>query len=94
MSHTLDYILVHYFYLQVKSLSPGVIAHVKEIFNDDHEENIYFATIPAMVKRGNGVEVVVRVWLGQFEKMKTQYRNKGEHHTVWQAQLFNLYIWQ
>ena len=61
----------------MKSLSPGVISHVREIFNDDHNENIYFATIPAIIKRGDSVEVVIRIWLGQFEKMKTLYRNKG-----------------
>ena len=54
-----------------------MISHVKEIFNDDHEENIYFATIPAIVKRGNTVQLVQRIWLGQYERMKTSYRNKG-----------------
>ena len=62
----------------MKSLSAEVIAHVKEIFNDDYNENIYFATIPAMIKTGNTVQIVQRIWLGQYEKMKTRYRNQGK----------------
>ncbi|XP_067937561.1 uncharacterized protein [Watersipora subatra] len=61
----------------VRSLSKEVIAHIKNIFNDDHNENIYFATIPAMVKSGNTIQMVQRIWLGQYEKMKTHYREKG-----------------
>lgn len=51
---------------------------MKQIFNDDHNENIYFATIPAMIKQGTKVLVVQRIWLGQFEKMKTKYRSEGK----------------
>lgn len=63
--------------LQVKSLSQPVIDHVRQIFNDEHHENKYYATIPAIIKRGNNIEVVQRVWLGQYEKMKTKYKRNG-----------------
>lgn len=50
---------------------------MKQIFNDDYDENIYYATIPAMVKQGDHIEVVQRVWLAQYERMKLNFRKEG-----------------
>jgi len=74
-----DYYLDFFLSLfQIKSLSPAVVSHVKDIFNDMHGENIYYATIPGMIRRGDRIEIVQRIWLGQYEKMKTYYRKKGK----------------
>lgn len=47
------------------------------MFSDDYNENLYYATVPAMIKRGRVVQVVQRIWLGQYEQMKTSYRAQG-----------------
>ena len=65
--------------LQVKSFSPTVEDHIKLIFNDEYGECKFYATLPAMIQRGNEIDIVQRIWLAQYERMNTKYRNKGGH---------------
>lgn len=65
--------------MQVKSFSPSVEEHVRKIFNDEYKECMFYATLPAMVRRNGRVEVVQRIWLAQYEKLSTQYKKAGEY---------------
>ncbi|XP_067933957.1 uncharacterized protein [Watersipora subatra] len=65
----------------VKSLSAKVEEHVKQIFNDEYGECKFHATLPAMVKRDGGVELIIRIWLSQYEKMSTRYKLAGKNLT-------------
>jgi len=43
---------------------------------------MFYATLPAMVKRNGRVEVVQRIWLAQYEKLSTQYKKAGEYFII------------
>lgn len=66
----------------MKSFSPAVEDHVKLMFNDEYGECKFYATLPAIIQRGNEVEVVQRIWLAQYERMNNNYRSKGERRLV------------
>ena len=59
-------------------LSDKITDHVKEIFNDEYGECKFYATLPAMVRRNGGVEIIQRIWLAQYEKMSSYYKKKGK----------------
>lgn len=63
--------------LQVKSFSPDVETHVKEIFNDQFEECVFCATITSMVRKEGKVIVVQRIWLAQFELSRQKFKREG-----------------
>jgi len=62
----------------VKSFSPEVENHVKEIFNDQYGECDFYATIPAMLRKDGKVLVVQRIWLGQFERVKKKFESESK----------------
>lgn len=61
----------------MKSFSPAVEEHVKQIFNDEYGECKFYATIPAMVRHNGRILIVQRIWLGQYEKMSSHYKRTG-----------------
>lgn len=71
----------------VKSFSPEVNDHVREIFQDDYDECKFFATIPALVRRRNEMLLVQRIWLAQYEyrkrEIRMQHRDMNEINFGW-----------